>query len=77
MSPTLPHRVDLWFNIAQPPLEASETSGMKAALDGVLRLSFFERLVARGCIEGFTDWAISSSGRGTRPATPLNRSTAS
>ena len=31
--------VDLWLNTPQPPLEASDTSGIKAALNGVPSLS--------------------------------------
>ena len=38
----------MWLNNPRRPLEASGTSGMKAALNGVLNLSDPRRLVARG-----------------------------
>lgn len=50
--------VDLWLNTPQPPLEASGTSGMKAALNGVPSLSILDGWWIEGCIEGRTGWAI-------------------
>jgi starch phosphorylase len=50
--------VDLWLNTPQPPLEASGTSGMKAALNGVPSLSVLDGWWIEGCIEGVTGWAI-------------------
>jgi len=50
--------VDLWLNTPQPPLEASGTSGMKAALNGVPSLSVLDGWWVEGCIEGVTGWAI-------------------
>ena len=50
--------VDLWLNTPQPPLEASGTSGMKAALNGVPSLSVLDGWWIEGCIEGETGWAI-------------------
>lgn len=50
--------VDLWLNTPQPPLEASGTSGMKAALNGIPSLSILDGWWVEGCIEGVTGWAI-------------------
>ncbi|MDD5351300.1 MAG: alpha-glucan family phosphorylase [Chthoniobacteraceae bacterium] len=50
--------VDLWLNTPQPPMEASGTSGMKAALNGVPSLSILDGWWIEGCIEGLTGWAI-------------------
>jgi glycogen phosphorylase len=50
--------VDLWLNTPQFPLEASGTSGMKAALNGVPSLSILDGWWVEGCIEGVTGWAI-------------------
>jgi starch phosphorylase len=50
--------VDVWLNTPQPPLEASGTSGMKAALNGVPSLSVLDGWWVEGCIEGETGWAI-------------------
>jgi starch phosphorylase len=55
--------VDVWLNTPQPPLEASGTSGMKAALNGVPSLSVLDGWWIEGCIEGITGWGISSDGR--------------
>ena len=52
--------VDVWLNTPQPPLEASGTSGMKAALNGVPSLSILDGWWIEGCIEGITGWAISN-----------------
>lgn len=50
--------VDVWLNTPQPPLEASGTSGMKAALNGVPSLSVLDGWWIEGCVEGVTGWAI-------------------
>ena len=50
--------VDLWLNNPQRPYEASGTSGMKAAMNGVPSLSILDGWWIEGCIEGFTGWAI-------------------
>ena len=50
--------VDLWLNTPHPPMEASGTSGMKAALNGVPSLSILDGWWIEGCIEGITGWAI-------------------
>ncbi len=49
---------DVWLNTPQPPLEASGTSGMKAALNGVPSLSVLDGWWIEGCIEGTTGWAL-------------------
>src|SRR5579864_1104486 len=55
--------VDLWLNTPQPPLEASGTSGMKAALNGVPSLSVVDGWWMEGLIEGVTGWAIGAEKR--------------
>ena len=51
--------VDLWLNTPRRPFEASGTSGMKAALNGVLNLSALDGWWIEACIEGVTGWSIS------------------
>ena len=53
---------DLWLNNPVPPLEASGTSGMKAALNGVPSLSVLDGWWIEGHVEGVTGWAIGSDG---------------
>lgn len=50
--------VDVWLNNPQRPREASGTSGMKAAHNGVLNFSVLDGWWIEGCIEGVTGWAI-------------------
>jgi glycogen phosphorylase len=50
--------VDVWVNTPKRPYEASGTSGMKAALNGVPSLSILDGWWIEGCIEGVTGWAI-------------------
>jgi starch phosphorylase len=50
--------VDLWLNNPQKPLEASGTSGMKAAMNGVPSLSVLDGWWIEGHAEGVTGWAI-------------------
>lgn len=49
---------DIWLNTPLPPLEASGTSGMKAALNGVLNISVLDGWWIEANIEGVTGWAI-------------------
>jgi glycogen phosphorylase len=53
--------VDLWLNTPRRPFEASGTSGMKAALNGVPSLSVLDGWWVEGCIEGVTGWSIPDS----------------
>jgi starch phosphorylase len=53
--------VDLWVNNPMKPLEASGTSGMKAALNGVPSLSVLDGWWIEGHVEGVTGWSIGSS----------------
>jgi starch phosphorylase len=55
--------VDVWLNTPRPPLEASGTSGMKAALNGVPSLSTIDGWWVEGCIEGETGWGIGDGDR--------------
>lgn len=50
--------VDVWLNTPLPPNEASGTSGMKAAYNGVINFSVLDGWWIEGCIEGVTGWAI-------------------
>ncbi|MBU1912841.1 MAG: alpha-glucan family phosphorylase [Candidatus Omnitrophica bacterium] len=53
--------VDLWLNTPRKPLEASGTSGMKAAHNGIPSLSILDGWWIEGCIEGLTGWAIGQA----------------
>jgi glycogen phosphorylase len=53
--------VDLWLNTPRPPLEASGTSGMKAALNGVPSLSVVDGWWVEGAIDGVTGWSIDAA----------------
>jgi starch phosphorylase len=50
--------VDLWLNTPRRPREASGTSGMKAAHNGVPQFSTLDGWWLEGCIENITGWAI-------------------
>ncbi|GMV49449.1 MAG: Glycogen phosphorylase [Nitrospirae bacterium] len=54
--------VDVWLNTPLPPMEASGTSGMKAAMNGVPSLSVLDGWWVEGHIEGVTGWAIGAKG---------------
>jgi starch phosphorylase len=50
--------VDVWLNTPVPPMEASGTSGMKAAHNGVVNFSVLDGWWLEGCVEGVTGWSI-------------------
>jgi starch phosphorylase len=52
---------DLWLNTPQRPLEASGTSGMKAAHNGVPSFSVLDGWWREGHVEGGTGWSIGAS----------------
>jgi starch phosphorylase len=52
---------DVWLNTPLPPLEASGTSGMKAALNGGLNLSVLDGWWVEACEEGVTGWGIAGA----------------
>ncbi len=54
--------VDLWLNTPEPPHEASGTSGMKAALNGVPSFSVLDGWWVEGHVEGVTGWSIGAPG---------------
>jgi glycogen phosphorylase len=53
--------VDLWLNNPTKPLEASGTSGMKAALNGVPSYSVLDGWWVEGCVDGVTGWSIGTA----------------
>ena len=59
--------VDLWLNNPRQPYEASGTSGMKAAINGVPSLSVLDGWWVEGHYEGVTGWAV---GLEKNPADP-------
>jgi starch phosphorylase len=63
--------VDVWVNTPRRPYEASGTSGMKAALNGVPSLSILDGWWIEGCIEGFTGWAIEDGANDAEEAVSL------
>jgi starch phosphorylase len=63
--------VDVWVNTPRRPYEASGTSGMKAALNGVPSLSILDGWWIEGCIEGVTGWAIEDGADDAAEASSL------
>lgn len=53
--------VDIWLNTPQRPHEASGTSGMKAAHNGVMNFSVLDGWWIEGHIEGYTGWSIGAA----------------
>ncbi len=64
--------VDIWLNNPLRPLEASGTSGMKAALNGVPNFSVLDGWWIEGHIEGVTGWSIGPPS--TETTTSVNHS---
>jgi starch phosphorylase len=62
---------DLWLNTPSAPLEASGTSGMKAAVNGVPSLSVLDGWWLEGCVEGVTGWAVGDGRAGADDAEDL------
>jgi starch phosphorylase len=56
--------VDAWLNTPLPPNEASGTSGMKAAMNGVPSISTLDGWWIEGHIEDLTGWSIGNGADG-------------
>lgn len=63
--------VDVWLNTPMRPQEASGTSGMKAAMNGVPSFSVLDGWWVEGHIEGITGWSIGDNAATGDPATEV------
>ncbi len=64
--------VDLWLNTPHRPFEASGTSGMKAAMNGVPSLSVLDGWWVEGHFEGVTGWSIGFDHDGNQQPVEVN-----
>lgn len=55
---------DVWLNNPVRPMEACGTSGMKAAMNGVLNLSVLDGWWPEGCVHGENGWQIGDGYEG-------------
>ncbi len=69
--------VDVWVNTPEPPMEASGTSGMKAALNGVPSFSVLDGWWLEGHLEGLTGWGIGDRVRAENPVIDNKKDAAS
>jgi starch phosphorylase len=77
MGRTITSGVDVWLNTPEPPMEASGTSGMKAAVNGVPSFSILDGWWIEGWIEGVTGWSIGEDPRNREAQPDSSRDAAS